>query len=273
MAAGRSATEAAQLAYDTEIEWGKNAATAASRIPELKRFVYSAFGSMKVASGGKYARCHHFETKGVVVAHIATRLSELASITSYIYASSYADNPLLFPRRVPLGTPWILWLVSKLPSLAQFLPRPPGEDNRSQGEKTSSGGQYLMVLPGKISTKVPVFQPSVSTGAYVRCLVEDEPAGTRLLAVDWWLGLEEGLRTWEKVTGRKAYFVEVTVQLLCKMTGLREEVVEGAAYLAEFPYMCEVENWIEPSELKRPPPKSTSWEHYLKTKDLSELLA
>ncbi|KIY00062.1 uncharacterized protein Z520_03747 [Fonsecaea multimorphosa CBS 102226] len=273
LAAGKSDDEASQLAYNSEITWGKNAATAAAQIPELERFVYSAFGSMKVASGGKYARCHHFETKGVVVAYISTDLPQLAAKASYIYASSYSDNPLLYPHRVPFGTPWIVWLVSKLPFLVRCLPNPPAPHEKPQAKKASEGGQYLMVLPAKMSRKIPVFIPHMSTGGYVRCLVEDEPAGTKLLAVDWWIGLEEGMKTWEKVTGRKAYFVEVTVELLCRMTGLKEEVVDGGAYLAEFPYMCEVTDYIEPSGLRNPPPPVMSFEDYLRSRNLQELLA
>jgi hypothetical protein len=61
--------------------------------------------------------------------------------------------------------------------------------------------------------------------------------------------------------------------LLCHITGKREEVIEGAAYLAEFPYMCEVTDWIEPSGLKNQPPQAMSFEDYLRTRDLQELLA
>ncbi|KIW63861.1 hypothetical protein PV04_08833 [Phialophora macrospora] len=272
LAAGKSNDDASQLAYDTEISWGKNAATAASQIPELEKYIYSTFGSMKAASGGKYARCYHFEAKGVVATHITTNMAQLAAKTSYIYASAYSDNPLLYPHRVPFGTPWILWLVSKLPFLVRFLPRPPATTEKPKEKKVSGGGQYLMAVPGKMSMKIPVFIPHLSTGGYVRCLVEDEPAGTKLLAVDWWIGLEEGMQTWEKVTGRKPHFMQATVQLLCQITGMREEVVEGAAFLAEFPYMREVKNWIEPSGLKNPPPKTMSFEEYLRTRDVQELL-
>lgn len=273
LATGKSDDEASQLAYDTEVNQGKNAAKAASQIPELEKFVYSAFGSMKAASGGKYARCYHFETKSVVVAYITTELPPLATKTSYIYASAYSDNPLLYPRKVPPGTTWILWLVSKLPFLARFLPSPSPGDEKSKEKKVSTRGEYLMVLPGKMSTKLPVFIPHISTGGYVRSLVEDESPGTKLLAVDWWIGMEEGMQLWEKVTGRKAQFIQVTVQLLCQITGRRPEVIEGAAFLAEFPYMCEVKNWIEPSGLKHPPPVAMSYEEYLRTRDMQELLA
>jgi hypothetical protein len=273
LASGKSNDEASQLAYDAEITWGKNAATAASQTPELERFVYAAFGSMKTASGGKYARCYHFEAKGIVVKHITAEIPELAAKTSYIYASAYCDNPLLFPHNVPSGTSWILWLLTRLPFLVRFLPRPPAPNPNAKEKKVLSGGEYLMILPGKMPLPLPVFMPHISTGSYVRCLVEDEPAGTKLLAVDWWIGLEEGMKTWEKVTGRKSQFVEVTVQLLCQITGIREEIVEGAAYLAEFPYMCEIEDWIEPSGLKIPPPVVFSFEEYLKTMNMEELLA
>ena len=270
---GKSDDEASQLAYNTEITWGKNAAAAASQIEELEKFVYSGFGSMKAASRGKYARCYHFEAKAVVITHITTELAHLAAKTSYLFASAYSDNPLLYPRKVPYGTPWILWLVSKFPFLVRFLPGPTKNDGPPGGTKPSGGGQHLMVLPGKMSTKLPVFIPDISTGAYVRSLVEDEPKGTKLLAVDWWINIEEGLKTWSKVTGRRAHFVELTVALLCRITGMREEIVEGAAFLAEFPYMCNVEDWIEPSGLKNPPPVAMSFEDYLRTRDLQDLLA
>lgn len=274
LAKGESDDEASQLAYNSEIECGKNAAIAASQIPGLERYVYSAFGSMKIASGGKYARCYHFEAKGVVVKHITTNLPQLASKTSYIYASAYSDNPLLFPHRVPYGTSWILWVLSKVPFLLRFVPRPPSNNEKPKDKKNvSSGGEYLMALPGKMSMKLPVFIPHISTGGYVRSLVEDEPAGTKLLAVDWWIGLEEGMQTWEKVTGRKSQYMEVSVPVICQTTGIREEVIEGAAFLAEFPYMCEVQDWIEPKGLKNPPPIAMSFEEYLRTRDIQELLA
>lgn len=274
VASGTKDDDASQLAYNNEITWGKNAATAASQIPELEKFVYSAFGSMKVASGGKYGRCYHFEAKAVVVAYINSQLPQLAAKTSYIYASGYADNPMLFPHRVPFGTSWILWFLTKFPFLVRFFPRPPPPDPNQKPTKkqASSGGEYLMALPGKMSTKLPVFIPDVSTGGYVRCLVEDEPAGTKLLAVDWWIGLEEGMQMWERVTGKKAKFMEVTVHLLCQLTGRREEVIEGAAFLTELPYMCEVKDFIEPKGLKNPPPVAMSYEDYLRTRDVQELL-
>lgn len=272
LASGKSDDEASQLAYDTEISRGKNAATAASQVAELEKFVYSAFGSMKVASGGKYARCYHFEAKSVVVAYIAAELPRLAARTSYIYASAYSDNALLYPRKVPFGTPWILWLVTKLPFLVHLFPHP-NPHNAMPKTSSDGGGQYLMAMPGKMSTTLPTFMPHVSTGGYVRALVEDEPAGTKLLAVDWWLGMDDGMRAWEKVTGRKSHFVQISVPLLCRITGMREEVVEGAAFLAEFPYMCEVKGWIEPSGLKNPPPLAMSFEEYLRSRDLNELLA
>ncbi|KIW13794.1 hypothetical protein PV08_08986 [Exophiala spinifera] len=268
--------QASQLAYDTEIARGKNAALAASQIPGLERYVYSAFGSMKVASGGKYARCYHFEAKAVVVSYIASELPALNSRTSYIYASAYCDNALLYPHKVPLGTPWILWLVTKLPFLLQLMPPPRAKklEQTEDGGGAGRGGwyQYLMTLPGRMSTSMPTFIPHISTGGYVRCLVEDESPGTKLLAVDWWLTMEEGLRTWERVTNRKAHFLQMPVSLLCRITGIREEVMEGAAFLAEFPYMCEVTEWIEPKHLKNPPPVAMSWEEYLRSRDIKELL-
>ncbi|KIW13450.1 hypothetical protein PV08_08638 [Exophiala spinifera] len=289
--------EVSQLAYDTEVARGKNAALAASQTAGLERYIYSAFGSMKVASGGKYARCYHIEAKAAVVSYIVSELPDLDSRTSYIYASGYCDNALLYPHKVPLGTLWVLWVVAKLPFLVHLLPRPgvkkseqtekknanKNENNRNQVSGGDDGGgnrwyhlhhrhQYLMMLPGRISTSLPTFIPHVSTGGYVRCLVEDEEAGTKLLAVDWWLSMEQGLSAWEKVTNRKARFLQMPVWLLCRITGVREEVMEGGAFLTEFPYMCDVTDWIEPKHLKNPPPVAMTWEEYLRSRDIKELL-
>lgn len=268
-AAGKSDDENWPMAYNNEITWGKNAAKAASQIPELKRYIYSAFGSMKAASNGKYRRCHHFETKGVVVKYITEQLPQLAAKTSYIYASAYSDNPGLYPRKVPAGTSWVLWVLTKLPFLLRFVPTPPPPNQR---KKVTGSAQYLMILPAKISPKLPVFIPNESTGGFVRALIEDEKPGTKLLAVDWWISYDEGMKTWEKVTGQKAQSMYVPVDVICKTTGLKEEVVEGGAYLAEFPYMCEITDYIEPEKLKNPPAKALPFEEYLRTRPMDELM-
>ncbi|KIW42851.1 uncharacterized protein PV06_06359 [Exophiala oligosperma] len=279
---GKPDDEASRLAYDTEVERGKNAAIAASQTRGLEKYVYSAFGSMRVASNGKYSRCYHFEAKAVVVSYITSELPDLHQRTSYVYASAYCDNTLLYPHKVPFGTPWMLWVITKFPWLVHLLPKPRAKLEQTETDdedKSSSRGssrgwcQYLMTLPGRMSTTLPAFIPNLSTGPYVRCLVEDEKPGTRLLAVDWWLSMDSGLKAWEKTTNRKAHFLEVSVSLLCRITGIREEVMEGAAFLAEFPYMCEVKDWIEPKHLQNPPPLAMeTWEDYLRSRDMKELL-
>jgi uncharacterized protein YbjT (DUF2867 family) len=51
---GRSFEEARRLSYDSELQHVKNAANAASSVPGLERFIYSALAPMKAGSGGKY---------------------------------------------------------------------------------------------------------------------------------------------------------------------------------------------------------------------------
>lgn len=237
-------TNDSKLAHDGEVRRGKNAADAAAAVPTLERFVYSALGPMTKASGGKYTHSYHWESKASVVeyiesaaAHSGTDGGGLLGKTSVIYVGGYATNAFLLPRLDPRT------------------------------------GVYTMAMPGPAATRFPIIDPAASTGPFVRALVEDEAPGTKLLAYDTdsYLSMGEALALWSRRTGREARFVEVPLLALAEMTGLPLEILDGAAFLCEFPYTAGVEGVIEPGQLRNKV-VTTTYEEFLKTRSMESLL-
>ncbi|KAJ5622441.1 hypothetical protein N7528_005673 [Penicillium herquei] len=209
---GKDSATSAKIGYDTEVQLGKNAIDAALEVPTLERFIYSALGPMNAASGGKYPYSYHWETKAYLVDYIEG--TKLRDVASFIYIGAYLTNQFLYPKL-----------------------------NKDTGE-------YALVLPASKRTCLPVIDTARSTGPFVRALVEEEEAGTKLLAYDEYLPFEEIISTWSKVTQREAVFVQMDMQDMHEKFGVPIEVLGGPAYLNEFDYCAGVPNVIEPCQLK-----------------------
>ncbi|SPO06065.1 related to nitrogen metabolic regulation protein nmr [Cephalotrichum gorgonifer] len=235
LAKGHGQDASRTLAYNTEVQHAKNAAIAASKTPTLERYVYSALGPMKAASGGKYSQSYHWDTKADSVNFIETELPELAKKTSYIYLGAYSTNPFLFPKL---------------------------------DEET---GEYSLALPAPRETRFPIIDAENSTGPFVRALVEDEAAGTKLLAYDSSLTIGEAIDAWSGVTGKKADFLQLSVDEMHELTGLPYEILHGPAFIGEFGYMAGVEGVITPEQLKTKV-KTTTYAEFLESKSLEYLL-
>ncbi|KAJ5939613.1 hypothetical protein N7466_002747 [Penicillium verhagenii] len=214
LASGTDAKTSAQIGYDAEVKFGKNVIDAAREVPTLERFIYSALGPMNAASGGKYPHSYHWETKAYLVDYI--RGTELTKLTSFIYIGGYLTNQFLYPKL-----------------------------------HKQTGG-YALVLPASKQTRLPVIDTARSTGPFVRALIEDEEAGTKLLAYDEYLTFEEIIETWSKVTGKQTMFLQMDMQDMHEKFGVPIEVLGGPAFLNEFDYCAGVSGVIEPSQLKAP---------------------
>ncbi|KAF5662916.1 hypothetical protein FCIRC_11353 [Fusarium circinatum] len=233
---GKDQATAQQIGYDTEERHVKNAAYAASKTSTLEKYIYSALGPMKDVSRGKYSHCHHWETKAAAVKYIENEMPDLAKKTSYIYMAAYATNPFLYPKR------------------------------------DAETGEYVLAVPASKNLRLPIIDIEGSAGSFVRALVEDEPAGTKLLAYDSDLNIMEIIETWSRVTGKKAIFQSMTEEEMHKATGLPYEVLDGPAYLDEHGYMEGVEGAITPEQLIKPI-KTGSFEEYLRKQDPEALLS
>ncbi|WZH48595.1 Nitrogen metabolic regulatory protein [Fusarium acuminatum] len=236
LADGKDQATSQQIGYDTEELHVKNAAYAASKTPTLEKYIYSALGPMKEASKGKYSHCHHWETKAAAVKYIENEMPELAKKTSFIYLGAYATNAFLYPKK----------------------------DNET--------GEYVLAVPASKDLKMPIIDTEGSTGSFVRALVEDEPAGTKLLAYDSELTMPEVIEVWSKVTGKEARFQSMTEEEMHQKTGLPYEVLDGPAYLDEYGYTEGVEGVITPKQLKNPV-ETVGFEEYLRKQDAETLLS
>ena len=208
-----------KTSYETEVRHGLNAFAAAAQTPSIERFIYSALGPMSRASNGKFTHSYHWESKAAIVDHIFGKhndpaLTRLAEKTSLIYVGAFFSNPLLLPK---------------------------------PDKKT---GQYVSIIPGPSSTRLPVIDPASSTGPFVHQLLEVESMGTRLLAYDEFLSLEEIFDIWSKRTSTAYVYQQTTLEEMHKITGLPYEILDGLGFLCENEYCTGVDGVIEPNQLK-----------------------
>ncbi|KAI1126254.1 NAD(P)-binding protein [Nemania abortiva] len=234
--AGDDPEKSSKIGYENEVQHGKNAVVAAAGVPTLERLVYSALGPMNAGSNGKYSTAYHWETKAAIVDYIEKEQPDLAKKTSFIYLGAYATNALLAPKLDP------------------------------------KSGEYTVLVPCATTTRFPILDETRSTGVFVRALVEDEAPGTKLLAYDSYLTMEQAREAWSRVTGKPAKLISLTLEQMHKLTNVPYEVLWAPAYLEEFGYMAGVSNFTEPPQLKKKV-VTPSYEDWLKTQDMNELLS
>ncbi|KAI1145101.1 NAD(P)-binding protein [Nemania diffusa] len=234
--AGDDPEKSSKIGFETEVQHGKNAIQAALGVPTLERLVYSALGPMNAASNGKYPTSYHWETKAAIVDYIEKEQPDLDKKTSFIYLGAYATNALLAPKPDP------------------------------------SSGEYKVFVPCNGGTRFPILDEANSTGVFVRALVEDEAPGTKLLAYDSYLAMDEAVEVWSRVTGKPAKLVSLTLEQMHKLTGLPYEVLWAPVYLEEYGYMAGISHFVEPPQLKNKV-VTPSYEDWLRTRDMDELLA
>lgn len=234
LSSGTDAIASAKIGFEAEITHGKNAANAAATIPTLERFVYSALGPMKKASGGKFAHSYHWETKAQIAEYIE-QMPGLAEKSSFIYIGAYISNPFLYPK---------------------FQPQ---------------SGEFVSVIPASKSMRMPIIDTANSTGPFVRALVEDEEAGMKLLAYDDYLSVEQIMDVWSRNLGKPTKVIEMSVEEMHEKTAIPVEVLSGPAFVDEFGYCAGLENVVEPAQLKSRV-QGKSFEEWLKGQNVAEIL-
>ncbi|KAM0541179.1 hypothetical protein ACHAPJ_013343 [Fusarium lateritium] len=82
-----------QLAYDVEVQQGRNIVDAANAtVGTLDRFVLSTLSPTKQWSKGKYTHNYHFDAKWEAVKYLRATYPELAEKTSYLQVALYLSN-------------------------------------------------------------------------------------------------------------------------------------------------------------------------------------
>lgn len=236
LAAGETQDAASRIGFETEMRHARHvvAAVAKTAPASLERLVYSALAPLREASGGRYTHSYHWDSKAAAAAWIASSASGVADKASYIYIGAYSTNPLVIPKKNPQG-------------------------------------EYEVVLPAGRGMRMPVLDIEASTGPFVRCLVEDEPSNTNLLAYDEYLDVGGLMRAWTEAVESTAEndsssssssskkpqpprFVQMDLHEMSRATGLPLEVLEAPPFVEEFGYMGGVSGgFVEPHQLKTKP--------------------
>ncbi|KAL1895879.1 hypothetical protein Sste5346_004976 [Sporothrix stenoceras] len=244
MSEGEDPAAAGRLAFDYETKCRKNVADVAATVSTLERIIVSSLtsiigGSLALSEDpAKMTRSFHPEAKNWGVEYIETELPALAAKLSVIVLAAYNKNRLVIPHK-------------------------------------NAEGVYQFFSPLKPGIHVPTIDPTTGTGAFVRALVEDEPAGTKLLAYDSNQTLEGIVEVFRRVTNKDektAMIVPVSTSMLVQM-GQSWEVLAVVDYINEHDMYEKGEpGFIKPSQLRNPPVRP-SFEDWAKTVDWDKLIA
>lgn len=235
LASGADPEVCSQTAFDKEVSNGKNAVIAAAAVPTLERFVCSSLPSFR-DSIGRWTRSFHPESKAAIVKYVEEEQPELAKKMSILYAGAYNTNRMLNPVLSPKSS------------------------------------QYISMSPCSPQARIVIIDPQTATGPFVRCLIEDEQPGVKLLAYnnDSDLTFEEVVQLWSKVTGKEAKYIQVSVDDMHHQLGLPYELLDAFGAIAERGY-GDLTGVMKPDELKNPP-KTKSFKDWLNKRDVKELL-
>ncbi|CAK7210797.1 hypothetical protein SBRCBS47491_000900 [Sporothrix bragantina] len=229
--AGKDAGPAGRQAFDYETACRKHAADVAATIPTLEKFVLSSLTSLVGGSldPSKFTQSFHPESKNWGVDYIEQHVPALAPKLSVIVPAAYNTNRLVIPKKMG--------------------------DN-----------MYTFFSPVHPHIHVPTIDPETGMGPFVRCLVEDEPAGTKLLAYDSNQTIAEAVEVFKRVTGKNASMVPVsTTQMVA--AGASWEMLRVVDYINEHDmYETGEPGYIKPSQLTSPPVRP-SFEEWAKTFD------
>lgn len=243
LAEGEDPAAAGRLAFDYETTCRKNVADVAATVPTLERLVVSSLtsivgGSLFLSDPTTTTRSFHPEAKNWGVEYIETNLPELAAKLSVVVLCAYNKNRLVIPRK-------------------------------------TADGVYQFFSPLKPGIHVPTIDPTTGTGPFVRTLIEDEPAGTKLLAYDSNQTMEGIVDIFRQVTNnndKTAVLVPMSTSMLAQM-GQSWEVLAVVDYLNEHDaYEKGEPGFIRPSQLRAPPARP-SFEDWAKTVDWEKLIA
>ncbi|KAI1411328.1 NAD(P)-binding protein [Hypoxylon sp. FL1857] len=194
-------------AGETETSWAFNAAIAASRTPTLQRFVFSALPPVAQLSGGRLPLALPFDSKWAAVVRIEAELPDLWAKTSIILVGYYHSNV-----------------------------QPKYNAARGRAE-----------LEGPLGADAPLgfIDVDISTGAYVRALVVDEPAGIQLVAFDEFRSMSETVEMLARATGREVTYVEQTIEeVQAKHGPFGQILIQICTWFAEYGVFGEkVEGW------------------------------
>ncbi|KAL2357958.1 hypothetical protein BJ546DRAFT_835245 [Cryomyces antarcticus] len=230
-----------EIAYDLEVQQGKNIVDAAAKtVDTLDRFVLSTASDAKKWSHGEITWAYHFDAKWVAVEYLKEHYPELWKKTSLLLVGVYANN---FARPGPISP------------------------------QKQSDGSWVLRLPCKADAPVPFIVTHKDTGYMVRGLVQSPP-GKTLLGVGEMISFKEWAAKWGKlVVNQECKYEESAVEELDNTMpgGMGREIGEMFLYMGEYGYDGGDPSVVHPKDLGVNIP-TTSVEEYIKSEDWSAIL-
>jgi hypothetical protein len=97
-----------QIAYEIEVQQGKNIIDAAAKISTLDRLVLSTLSDTSKWSNGEMTHNYHFDAKARFPEYVQASYSELAMKTAYLqlafFISNWRSQPFLAPSKQEDGS-------------------------------------------------------------------------------------------------------------------------------------------------------------------------
>ncbi|KAK3113915.1 hypothetical protein LTR53_008315 [Teratosphaeriaceae sp. CCFEE 6253] len=242
--AGKEGRAPNQVAFDLEVQQGKNIVDAAAKVATLSRLVISSLSDSEKWSGGKITWNYHFDSKARYCDYLKSSFPELAQKTSYVQIGYYLSNWNAFP----------------------FL-APAKEDD----------GSYLHIGINRPDSKhlTPYVDPPNDTGYFVKALVEYPQANQTLFGYSELMSGADYTALWGKTLGVKASFDGLELEGLTA-TGLPDflakELAESGAYCATWGWHGGDPEVKHPKELGVEVEKLTKVADWIKKEDWSGVL-
>lgn len=174
-------------AGEEEVEQLKNIANAADKTPTLKHLVLSALPPCSKMSGGQFP-VPHFDYKQVAVDWIKANLPDLWAKTTEFWPGWYTSNLVKF-------------------ATMKFMPVP-------------GSGAYVLMLPTHANAILPIAGDLETNAGIVIGSIFAHGASTfgrvAILITDY-LPYTEVISHFEKATGKRAAFAEISDENICKL--------------------------------------------------------
>jgi len=168
-----------EFGYKLEYEQGRNIADAASKIPELERFVVSMLCSTKERSNGRYDKIYHFDAKADMVTYVKSIHPDLAAKMSELNMGVFMQSWKFIP--------------------SMMVPQ------------RMDDGVHRLRLPCNPNTLIPFVDPTNDTGPFVRALLALQP-GVQLYGAAEMMSWNEWLALWGRIMGKQVRFEQKSVE-------------------------------------------------------------
>ncbi|KAK1069123.1 hypothetical protein LTR74_005165 [Friedmanniomyces endolithicus] len=165
-----------QWAADRAMQQYMNIAEAAASwivLKTLERFVFSSLTEVSKWSNGKYTRCYHMDVKAQAIRAIKTKYPDLTARMSMVQMGQYVRNWQTLPAMHP---------------------------------HKQADGSFVVKRTYSRDREIPFIVTHKDTGAFVKALVVDLPAGKHLLAVSESMTWPAWTKLWADIVGVQARF-------------------------------------------------------------------